>query len=82
MMRRKQVLLTEKTERLIPGIKEVLTTSGTSMNQTEMSCALGCANDFDLLKALEWLRSEHILEYDIRPLPCEDDLSVRYKFRK
>lgn len=82
MKRKNPVLLTEKSKEMIPGIIKMMTASEICMNQKQISKVLHCADDPEFLRALEWLRFQHILECTICPQPCKDDMSVYYKIHK
>lgn len=82
MKRKNPVLLTEKSKELIPRIMEIMTISEICLNLRQMAKTLHRVNELELLRALEWLRFEHILEYVICPLPCMDDVSVYYKIHR
>ena len=76
MKRKNPVLLTEKSKELIPRIMEIMTVSEICLNLRQMAKTLYRVNELELLRALEWLRFEHILEYVICPLPCMADVCV------
>lgn len=82
MKRKNPVLLTEKSKKLIPGIMEIMTASEICLNLKQVAKTLYRVNELELLRALEWLRFEHVLEYVICPLPYMDDMSVYYKIHR
>ena len=82
MKRKNPVLLTEKSKELIPRIMEIMTVYEICLNLRQMAKTLHRVNELELLRALEWLRFEHILEYVICPLSYMDDVSVHYKIHR